>query len=132
MVMIKTAQEFLRLVDSEDKADRWRARIDEAAEELWSEVLMIAPDYVGSVALNKRLPDAILRVLATDPNDRIRGIVAMKRRLPSDVFQMLADDASELVRITIAKNPRTPTSALRKLALRHDCSGVEARMRLKG
>ncbi len=57
-----------------------------------------------------------LRLLATDPNPKIREAVASSYNTPEDLFLALADDPDEGVRGCVAKNEATPCDILRTLA----------------
>ena len=57
-----------------------------------------------------------LRLLATDPNPKIREAVASSYNTPEDVFLTLASDPDEGVRGCVAKNEATPCDILRSLA----------------
>jgi hypothetical protein len=57
-----------------------------------------------------------LRLLATNPNPKIREAVASSYNTPEDLFQTLANDPDEGVRGCVAKNEATPCDILRALA----------------
>jgi hypothetical protein len=57
-----------------------------------------------------------LRLLATDPNPKIREAVASSYNTPEDLFVALANDPDEGVRGCVAKNEATPCDILRSLA----------------
>lgn len=57
-----------------------------------------------------------LRLLATDPNPKIREAVASSYNTPEDVIASLAKDPDEGVRGCVAKNEATPCDLLRELA----------------
>lgn len=57
-----------------------------------------------------------LRLLATDPNPKIREAVASSYNTPEDLFLALANDPDEGVRGCVAKNEATPCDILRSLA----------------
>lgn len=57
-----------------------------------------------------------LRLLATDPNPKIREAVASSYNTPEDLFAALANDPDEGVRGCVAKNEATPCDILRSLA----------------
>ncbi len=58
---------------------------------------------------------ARLRLLATDPNPKIRERVALDNHTPADVFEALARDSDEGVRACVARNENTPCDVLRSL-----------------
>ncbi|MEN2737314.1 hypothetical protein ABCS02_05930 [Microbacterium sp. X-17] len=57
-----------------------------------------------------------LRLLAADPNPKIREAVASSYNTPVDLFEALAKDPDEGVRGCVAKNEATPCDILRALA----------------
>jgi hypothetical protein len=57
-----------------------------------------------------------LRLLAADPNPKIREAVASSYNTPADLFETLAKDPDEGVRGCVAKNEATPCDILRALA----------------
>jgi hypothetical protein len=57
-----------------------------------------------------------LRVLAEDPNPKIRESVASSYHAPEDLYEMLARDPDEGVRACLARNEATPCDLLRELA----------------
>lgn len=63
-----------------------------------------------------------LRVLAADPNPKIRESVASSYHAPAEVYAALAADPDEGVRACLARNENTPCDLLRDLA--HDESEV--------
>lgn len=56
-----------------------------------------------------------LRLLAVDPNPKIRESVASSYNTPEDVFVALAKDPDEGVRACVARNESTPCDVLRSL-----------------
>jgi hypothetical protein len=126
MGTLRSVEEILGLVRSlvnlEDETSRHRLRWDSASESVWSEIIAKYPELKGLVSLNKVLPDGIKRLLASDPDPKIRHDIAMKRALPLDLLVLLAEDSDETVRARIAWNKRTPVDLLLKLT--HDSSSI--------
>ncbi|MDZ4045017.1 MAG: hypothetical protein U1E32_04465 [Rhodoglobus sp.] len=58
---------------------------------------------------------ARLRLLASDPNPKIRERAALDQHLPEDVFIALAADSDAEVRSCVARNEATPCDVLRSL-----------------
>jgi hypothetical protein len=58
---------------------------------------------------------ARLRLLAVDPNPKIRESVASSYHTPEDVFVALARDPDEGVRACVARNETAPCDVLRSL-----------------
>lgn len=63
-----------------------------------------------------------LRLLAADPNAKIRESVASSYHTPIDLFETLSRDADEGVRACVARNEAAPCDVLRELA--HDTSAT--------
>ncbi|MBX3099617.1 MAG: hypothetical protein KF761_08560 [Salinibacterium sp.] len=57
-----------------------------------------------------------LRILAKDPNPKIRESVASSNHTPEEVFAALAKDPDEGVRACVARNESAPCDVLRSLA----------------
>ncbi|MBA4010716.1 MAG: hypothetical protein C0481_02510 [Phenylobacterium sp.] len=114
--MIGSADEFSRLRRSSDPDEYGRAAREEAAEEVWLEVISRYPDMREWVAHNKTVPLEILALLARDLDQRVRQAVAMKRKLSRQLFEQLALDSDATVRSTIAGNPNVPRDVLEALA----------------
>jgi hypothetical protein len=114
--LIDSPEEFLRLIDSADSDERRLAVTHHVPEALWNELLERYPERAEAVALNKNLPDDVLRTLAKNDDPRVRFHVAMKRRLPADLWQPLAVDADESVRHRVALNPKAPEEIVALLA----------------
>ena len=56
-----------------------------------------------------------LRLLATDPNPKIRESVASSYNTPEDLFETLSKDPDDGVRSCVARNEATPCDVLRSL-----------------
>ncbi|WP_131765157.1 HEAT repeat domain-containing protein [Candidatus Protofrankia californiensis] len=110
--MIETPDEFVRLRRSEDREEYSRAAEEEAPMPVWLEIVKNHPDMRFWVAHNKKVPMEVLRILARDEDDRVRGMVARKRKISDDILEILAVDPEESVRNAVALNPRTPRALL--------------------
>jgi hypothetical protein len=73
------------------------------------------PDLKIWVGYNKTVPLSILRVLARDPEPRVRQSVADNRKLDPALFELLSLDEDSSVRASIAYNRKVPTVVLRRL-----------------
>lgn len=114
--MINSADEFVRLRASEDPEEYGRAAHDEAAIEVWMDVIRRFPNMKQWVIHNKRIQLEVLELMARDPSASIRSRVADKRKLGAHLFDALSRDADEAVRARIAYNPKTPVEILQRLA----------------
>jgi hypothetical protein len=114
--MMDSAEEFVKLRTSIRQEDYLRAATDAAPIEVWTDVIQKFPDMREWVAHNKTVPIAVLRILASDPNPRVRFAVAMKNKLPRDLMALLADDVEDAVRQRIACNKNVDLEILQRLA----------------
>ena len=114
--MIGTADEFLRLRTSHVEAEYHRAAHDDLPEAVCLEIIERFPDMRKWVAHNKTVPLAILRVLAVDPDERVRSMVAMKRKLDRELFELLSHDPDETIRAGLTSNRKLPLDILQQLA----------------
>ncbi|MEU9380861.1 HEAT repeat domain-containing protein [Streptomyces sp. NPDC048279] len=113
--MIESAEEFVRLRFSDDPEDYGRASSEPASLEVWTEIVERYPEARFWVAHNKTVPLEVLRILATDPDSKVRGMVARKRKLTPDILSDLAADPDESIRLTVARHKRTPRLVLERL-----------------
>lgn len=129
--MIASADEFVHLRTSADPQDYERASREEASDSVWLEVVARYPGMREWVAHNKTVPVSILKMLASDDDERVRFQVAQKRKLTADLFDLLSRDPAQCVRERIAWNAKTPRLILSRLAADVDERvAAEARRRL--
>ncbi len=114
--MIESAEEFVRLRESEDPDEYQRAAHEPASEAVWFEVVERYPEMRKWVAHNKTVPLSVLAVLASDPDSDVRDMVAMKRKVGPELLSRLAGDSHEGVRQSVATNAKTPREILERLA----------------
>jgi FMN phosphatase YigB (HAD superfamily) len=113
--MIRSAEEFVALRESDDPDEYRRAATDAAPEPVWWDVVERYPDMKRWVVHNKTVPDSLLRALAADPDESIRAAVARKRKCDPAVLGDLARDPDEVVRLAVATNAKTPRHVLEAL-----------------
>ena len=112
--MIRSADEFVALRDSDIKAEYDRSALEEAPIAVWREVIERFPDHRRWVAHNKPVPVEILEDLCGfDAN--VRFSVACKRKLSYALFETLSKDADTDIRIAISVNKKTPMDILESL-----------------
>jgi hypothetical protein len=114
-VTIDSAAEFVRLRESEDPAEYWRAAHEDASIDVWRDVISDYPDMRFWVAQNKTVPVEILTVLAQDADGRVRSMVARKRSIGDEIMKVLAADVDSGVRMSIARHPKVTRSVLELL-----------------
>ena len=112
--MIRSADEFVALRDSDVKAEYDRSAIEEAPIAVWREVIERFPDHRRWVAHNKSVPLEILEELCQF-DSTIRQFVAAKRKLSPAMFEILSRDESYVVRIAVAANRKAPIAILERL-----------------
>ena len=104
--MIRSAEEFKQLRESENKENYDRADVEEASIEVWYEVINKFPEFKEWVAHNKTVPVEILEELSTDPDRLVRGAVARKRKINQKICDLLKDDVDEEVRSVLIWNTK--------------------------
>lgn len=114
--MIHSAEEFVRLRQSEDPDECRRASSDEAPFGVWLSVIDRFPEMRSWVAHNKTVPLEILGRLAADLDAGVRATVASKRNLSSALQSLLRIDADASVRERLACNAKCDPEILRLLA----------------
>lgn len=80
---------------------------------------MLTPEEAAALHPAPEMTDSKirrLRLLATDPNPKIRESAASSYHTPEDVFEKLARDPDEGVRACVARNEAAPCDVLRMLA----------------
>jgi hypothetical protein len=115
-MMIESAEEFVRLRGGSDRAEYERAAHDHAPDNVWLDVIQRFPEYRFWVAHNKTVPISMLQILATDADERVRGMVARKGKLPSDLITLLSHDSSESVRAATARHRKASPEILAALS----------------
>jgi hypothetical protein len=114
--VIGSADEFVELRTSDNEAEHHQAVHDELPEAVCLEIIERFPDMRKWVAQNKTVPLAILRVLAVDPDERVRRMVAMKRKLDRELFELFSRDPDEIIRAGLTTNRKLPLDILQQLA----------------
>ena len=114
--MIKSAEEFLSLMRSEEKEDYERFRNDEAPLDVWEDIISRYPLASEWVARNRKSPTKILEKLARDKRSLVRSEVASVRRIPESLQLKLAHDPEYSVRRALAYNAKAAVSVLKLLA----------------
>ena len=104
--MIKSAEEFVRLRESEIQEEQHRASNDSAELEIWYEVIRKYPEFKEWVIHNKTIPIEILELLAEDKDPRVRSEVARKRKINDKIFSTLSIDQDENVRYALIFNTK--------------------------
>jgi hypothetical protein len=117
-MVIESAEEYVRLRESEVPAEYGRAADEAAGMDVWLDVSARFPDHRKWVAHNKTVPLEILEILeilATDRDPDIRWTVANKGKSTPAILDRLAWDPDEGVRLIVALHRKTSTETLRRL-----------------
>jgi hypothetical protein len=77
------------------------------------------PKIRESVASSYHAPEDLFEALAKDPDPGVRGWLARNESVPCDILRGLADDESETVRGWLALNFFVPADVMEKLAEDH-------------
>jgi len=80
---------------------------------------MLTPEQAAALHPSPEMTESKLRrlrLLASDPNPKIRESVASSHHTPEDLFVALAADPDEGVRACVARNESAPCDVLRSLA----------------
>lgn len=115
-VTIESSDEFLKILDDDEKMQSDRSRFCHAAEAVWLQILDDYPHLKKWVAWNKTIPDKILNTLSEDNDSEVRWWIASRRRLSSDLLEKFSTDDSSSIRERIARNPFTPRHILERLS----------------
>lgn len=118
ILLINSAEEFVRLRESAIQSEYLRAAWAEATLEVWVEIIEKYPEMKFWVAQNKTIPLEIMEILSDDPSERVRGMIASKNRLPEHLQIKMAKDSHPSVRERIIYNKRTQAVVLQLLV--HD------------
>lgn len=113
--MIETVAEFIRLVESDDPDEIRRSAWEDALPKVWKLLVEDYPEMRFWVAHNRTVPEQILRILAVDPEWRVRHRVASRRSCPSGILELLSNDTHDSIASLVAGHPNVPSSALRRL-----------------
>jgi len=113
--MIKSAEEFVRLRESDDMDEQDRASREEASMEVWLDVIERYPDMREWVAHNKTIPNEILEILSNDQDSKVRYMVSTRRSAGEKILEKLSDDTDESIRHSVACNPKVTKKILVKL-----------------
>lgn len=113
--MIDNANEWIKLRRSEEREDYWRSANEEVPLSVWKEIYEVAPDLRDFIAYNKTSPHEMLEILAKDDDSRVRYAAAARADARPELLRQLALDADEAVRGRICWNPSTPRDVLELL-----------------
>lgn len=114
--MIKSAEEFLRLMRSDNKDDYERFRNEGAPLHVWETLMKEYPLANEWIARNRKSPIEVLYKLAKDKRDLVRSEVASVRRISEKIQLLLAKDPSYSVRHALVFNSKVTSKTLNILA----------------
>lgn len=102
--MIKTADEFIALRQSDNLDEQHRASHDNADINVWLDIIKNYPDFKTWVIHNKTIQIEILEILCEDKDPNVRSDVARKRKINDKIFNLLSVDPDENVRYALMCN----------------------------
>jgi hypothetical protein len=108
-VVIESAEDFKRLVESGDPAERLQALSVEASEAIWLDVIAEFPQHRRDVARVRSVPYPVLAALRNDPDESVQWAVRVRQEWlehhPEDAEPWL-DDPGREVQISLADDER--------------------------
>ena len=113
--MITTAEEFVRLRDSNDLTEQERASNEFADINVWLDVIEIFPKYKVWVIHNKEVQIEVLELLSKDLNPNIRSAVSRKRKINKIIKRNLSQDCDENVRFALMSNTKLTMDELKEI-----------------
>ncbi len=113
--MITTAKEFIRLRESDNLKEQYRASYEEADLKVWLEIIDMYPEFRTWVIHNKTIQIEILEILSKNPNPDVRLSVARKRKISEKIKFDLAQDIDENVRFALMSNTKLNIEELKRI-----------------
>jgi hypothetical protein len=113
--MITSAKEFIKLRESDDLTEQFRASHEEADLKTWLEVIETFPDFKTWVIHNKTIQIEILELLSKDLNPDVRSAVARKRKINENIKIGLSKDIDENVRFALMSNTKLNLEELKQI-----------------
>jgi hypothetical protein len=113
--MITSAKEFIRLRESEDLTEQYRASHEQADFRIWLDVIEMYPDFKTWVIHNKTIQIEILELLSKDLNPDVRSAVARKRKINENIKMDLSQDIDENVRFALMSNTKLNLEDLKQI-----------------
>jgi len=115
--MIKDADEFYRLRNSELPEEYNRAANELAELETWLDVIEKYPDMKVWVIQNKTIQIEILEKLIKDVDPKVRSAIARKRKINDMIFKLLANDTDENVKYSLICNTKIGLEYLKNISI---------------
>ena len=114
--MILSAEEFVRLRESEDPSEYIRSGVDTAELSVWLDIIYKYPEMRVWVARNRTVPPEIIRLLAKDNDPLVRGSISRKYPLENDLYHDLSRDIDEGIRAGLTYNKKIPIDILKYMS----------------
>lgn len=114
--MILSAEEFVRLRESEDPSEYIRSGVDTAELSVWLDIIYKYPEMKVWVARNRTVPPEIIRLLAKDNDPLVRGSISRKYPLEDDLYHDLSRDIDEGIRAGLTYNKKIPIDILKYMS----------------
>jgi len=104
--MIESADEFLKLRESDVASEQYRASHDGADISVWLDIIKSHPEFKIWVIHNKTVQIEVLEMLCVDENPEVRSAIARKRKINDKIFNLLRVDSDENVRYNLICNTK--------------------------
>jgi len=113
--MIKNSKEFIKLRESDNLEEQYRAGNDNADIKVWLDIIENYPNFKHWVIQNKTIQIEILEILCADKDSNIRAEVARKRKINDKIFNILSHDYDEKVRYALMCNTKLTIDEKQKI-----------------
>ena len=114
--MILSAEEFVRLRESEDPSEYIRSGVDTAELSVWLDIIYKYPEMRVWVARNRTVPPEVIRLLAKDNDPLVSGSISRKYPLEDDLYHDLSRDIDEGIRAGLTYNKKIPIDILKYMS----------------
>ena len=114
--MILSAEEFVRLRESEDPSEYIRSGVDTAELSVWLDIIYKHPEMKVWVARNRTVPPEVIRLLAKDNDPLVSGSISRKYPLEDDLYHDLSRDIDEGIRAGLTYNKKIPIDILKYMS----------------
>lgn len=114
--MIKDAEEFYRLRNSELPEEYNRAANESAELETWLDVIEKYPDMKVWTIHNKTIQIEILEKLVKDADPDVRSAIARKRKITDKIIRLLSNDTDENVKYSLICNTKIGLEHLKNIS----------------
>ena len=115
--MIKSADEFLMLLNSESQEGYFKTGREEASDLIWLEIIENHEEARVWVARNRTISDKVIMRLIMDNDPIVRDAITGKYPLSREAYLALSQDPDEGIRSRLLFNKKIPIDILKKIAV---------------